>query len=248
MSSSSIKSTAFSLAKKGSQINEDATALDPYAQVYVVSDGMGGNQRGSLASHMACEFIPRFLQSTSLETEATWPFEKKAGFSLEENLVRMALLQANSKIVERALHENKLGWMGCSTVAALVLPQKIVIASIGNCRAYLYRNEHLTQLTVDNSLAQYKKWLPLDSKHNIPLNFLGKAETLDIDSHCEKNIKEEDLFILVSSGMVNALPPEEALIQINKNISNFKELSKHLVEAASKKNPYFDISALIIGI
>ncbi|MBI3016495.1 MAG: serine/threonine-protein phosphatase [Deltaproteobacteria bacterium] len=248
MSNFSVKSNAWSSAKKGAPINEDATSMDSYAQIYVVSDGMGGAQRGSLASQMACEFIPRFLQSTSLGTEATWPFEKKEGLGLEENLLRMALLQTNGKIIERALHENKMEWMGCSVVAALVFSQKIVIASVGTCRAYLYRNGHLTQLTLDNSLAQYKKWLPLEPHHNIPLNFLGKTETLEIDSHCEKNIKEDDLFILVSSGMVNALPPEEILFQINKNISNFKELSNILVEAGHQRNPSFDSSALIIGI
>ena len=236
------------MAKQGALVNEDATAIDAFANIYVVSDGMGGDQRGSLASQMACEWIPRFLQSTSSEAETTWPFERKEGLSLEENLLRMALLQANSKIVERALHENKLGWMGCSVVAALVLPQKIVLASVGTCRAYLYRNGHLAELTLDNSLAHYKKWLPLDPYHNIPLNFLGKAEPIEIDSHCEKNLKEDDLFILVSSGMVNTLPQEQTLFQINKNRRHFKELSKFLVEAAWQKNPSFDMSALIIGI
>src|SRR3990167_8791769 len=156
MNNFSVKSTAFSITKKGDWVSEDATAIDTFANVYVVADGMGGIQKGSLASQMACEWIPRFLQSTSLEVEATWPFEKKEGLSLEENLLRMALLQTNSKIVERALHENKLGWMGCSVVAALVLPQKIVLASVGTCRAYLYRNGHLAELTLDNSLAHYK--------------------------------------------------------------------------------------------
>ncbi len=247
MNNLSLQRCALSIAKTGASCNEDATMIDADAQIYVVADGMGGARRGSLAAQMACEFIPRFLQSTSLGTEATWPFEKKEGLSLEENLLHMALLQTNSKIVERALHENKMGEMGCSVIVALVLPQKIVIASVGNCRAYLYRKGHLTQLTVDQSLAQHKNWLPLDSQHNIPLNFLGKQETLEINSPCEKNFKEEDLFFLASSGLINSLSHEQIAAQINKNINNFNELTKSLVEAAHHQSPHFDVTALILS-
>src|SRR3989338_4999586 len=152
---------------------EDAFRYDESAGVVVLADGMGGSKLGRLASRLATEWIPQFIHSTSPETEKTWPFEKKEPLTLEENFLRMALLQTNAKIIEQAQKQDKFGWMGCSVISLLFLKEFCVIASIGNCSGYLWRREGLTQLTEDNSLAHYKKWHPLRATQNIPLNFLG---------------------------------------------------------------------------
>lgn len=228
--------------------NEDAHAEYPHLGLFLIADGMGGIRRGSLASHMATEIISRTLDSTSLETESTWLFEKKESLSLEENFLRMAFLHANAKIMERATQEAFDHEMGCSALALFLIENKLIIHHVGICRAYLFRKGMLSQITEDHSLAHHRKWFPYRASQNIPLNFLGKSSSIDIDQSLQIMPKERDLFVLLTPGVVNALSHEEITIIINENINNISSLSNIMVHKAQLKNPGQDKTALILSI
>lgn len=240
-----FKISSFSIGKQ-KEINEDAIRLDPHSGICVLTDGLGGKGRGDLASQLATELITRFVDSRSLETESTWLFEKREDLSLEENFLRMALLYAHGKIVSRAEQEEKMGWMGCSVLAALYHEDKLIFSGVGNCRAYLYRKNSLTQLTQDNSLAKFKGITPPDRFQNIPLNFLGKAPQIDIDTSVEKVTKTEDLYLLCSSGLINALSAQEIVETIKTHPHKISELAESLVLQASTQNPTQDASVIIL--
>lgn len=245
MNNSQLKYSVQSLGKEFGS-NEDAHYEDLLSGIFIVADGMGEDKHGSLASQMAVEHISRTIDSTSVETESTWLFEKKETLSLEENFLRMALLHANTKIISRAEHEEKIGLMGCSVIAAFVVEDKIVIGGIGNCRGYLFRKGGLTQLTQDASLAQYKRQFPLQPTQNIPLNFMGKSRELEIDQSSVKTLREGDLYLLTSSGISNSLSHEQILKEIKKNINNINKLSESLVKMAFQKNKSQDETVLIL--
>lgn len=229
--------------------HEDACFGDPHTNIYIVADGLGGDRHGNLASRMATELISRAIHGSSIHTESTWLFPKKKGLSLEENFIRMAFLHANTKIISRAQHESKFGWMGCSAIALLAIPEEpaLVIAGVGNCRAYRFRKGTLTQLTLDASLAQYKKWLPHRPSQNIPLNFLGKSPTLELDQCVKITPKTGDLYLLVSSGITHALTPDQICAEVIKKASNINELSSSLPELAHQQAPIQDVSVMVLS-
>lgn len=78
--------------------SEDAFEIDNTIMAYVVADGMGGSKFGSIASRLTVQSILQFLNSSSLDTERTWLFQKRDNLALEENFLRMAFLQANQRI------------------------------------------------------------------------------------------------------------------------------------------------------
>ena len=248
MNKSTLKHSVDTHANTLSNVNEDNHIIDPEIGIYAISDAMGGAGLGTLASQLAITLLPQFLHATSLGTETTWPFEKKEGLSLEQNFLRMVFLQIHAKIIDRAKHEEHLGEMGCSLISAMVFENKVIVMSIGNCRAYVYQKNHLIQLTEDRSLAYYKKWLPLKPEHNLALNFLGKDAPLDIDSTSEKITKSGDLFILLSSGIMSSLSNDQILEIVQKNSSNINSLSKNFISLSSQKNPHVDHTALILTI
>src|SRR4029077_2789915 len=60
----------------------------------------------------------------------------------------------NRKVVEYQAVHPELRGMGATAVSALVAPPEVVIAWVGDSRAYLYEGGKLRQLSKDHSLVQ----------------------------------------------------------------------------------------------
>ena len=241
----SFKITSFSVGKERGPL-EGTIQIDSHSEICVLADGLGGKERGDLAAQLAGEFITRFVDSQSIETQSTWLFEKREDLSLEENFLRMALLYAHGKIVARAQQEEKMGWMGCSVLAALSHDDKLILSGVGNCRAYLFRKDSLTQLTQDNSLAKFKGLAPLSRLQNIPLNFLGKAPQIDIDTSVEKVTKPHDLYLLLSPGITNALSPQTLLEIIQSHQTKTGDIAKTIALQSATENPTQDHRVIVL--
>lgn len=112
------------------QSNEDALLLaDP---VFAVADGMGGARAGEVASAMAVATLYGFAGGV-------------------DDLVA-ALEDVNNRIHTAAQADASLAGMGTTTTTALVTRDELVIAHVGDSRAYLLRDGRLRQVTDDHSL------------------------------------------------------------------------------------------------
>ncbi|HEX7841702.1 MAG TPA: PP2C family serine/threonine-protein phosphatase [Kofleriaceae bacterium] len=122
--------------------NEDALILEPGLGLYAVLDGMGGASAGDVASQLAREAIREFV----LHRRATLP---------PRELLEAAIATASAAVHREAqLHREHHG-MGTTVVACLVVdPKHIVIAHVGDSRAYLWREGRLQALTRDHTIVE----------------------------------------------------------------------------------------------
>jgi protein phosphatase len=121
--------------------NEDRFVVDPVNHVYLVADGMGGQDLGEQASGMAAEIIPRVVHDR-LQANDT-----------PGKAVQQALAEANEEIINAGKHQPLGRRMGTTAVVALHLADQVYVASLGDSRAYLIRGHQVEQLTVDHSVA-----------------------------------------------------------------------------------------------
>src|SRR4051812_46922856 len=130
--------------------NEDAwlSALD--LGLFVVADGMGGQNAGEVASSMAVDTIRSFVDRTSRGGDVTWPFGVDPRLSPAANRVLTALKLANRRVFESGEDIERRG-MGTTVVAALIEQQRLIYASVGDSRIYSSRSGELRQLTADDS-------------------------------------------------------------------------------------------------
>jgi serine/threonine protein phosphatase PrpC len=112
--------------------NEDSFLLRP--GLYAVCDGMGGARAGEVASQMAC------LGLVALDPAS-------AG---EEDL-RRAIASTNKAITSRSASEEHLLGMGTTITVALVKPGSLIVAHVGDSRAYVLHAGELAQVTDDHS-------------------------------------------------------------------------------------------------
>lgn len=122
--------------------NEDRFVADLERHVFLVADGMGGQDRGELASGMAAELIPQAVE------------DRLAANTDPAQAVKQAFAAANRAIVDAARHQPEGRRMGTTAVCAVERDGKVYVAGLGDSRAYLIRGNKVEQLTVDHSVAQ----------------------------------------------------------------------------------------------
>ncbi len=119
--------------------NEDFFALVRDHGLYIVADGMGGAQAGEHASRLAVETVVDCMLN------APEPGAEALAHAFEE---------ANRRVMSAAADDAMLEGMGTTLVAALEAGPELLIASVGDSRAYVYDGDTLTVITEDQTWVQ----------------------------------------------------------------------------------------------
>jgi serine/threonine protein phosphatase PrpC len=119
--------------------------------LFLVADGMGGHKAGEVASRMAVDAVVNFIRETHDGGEQTWPFAFDPKRSMLANRLAVALRIANCRVHQAGSGNLNLEGMGTTIVAALAEGERIVIAHVGDSRAYRLRDGQLLQMTEDDT-------------------------------------------------------------------------------------------------
>jgi|SRR5579884_1334612 len=119
--------------------NEDAFAIIPERSLYIVADGMGGAQAGEHASRLAVDAVVDFVGRSDHLNGETLP---------------RAFEEANRRVMAAAAADANLEGMGTTLVAALSNGTDLMIASVGDSRAYVYDVFGLSAITEDQTWVQ----------------------------------------------------------------------------------------------
>jgi serine/threonine-protein phosphatase Stp1 len=204
MSKSSVwRSVARTDPGKTRARNEDAFLDDPNNGLWVVADGMGGYQRGDVASRLIVASLAELPEDNDFE-------ERVKG-------VRQCLLWLNRRLsqeltVVAGRHDDIIG----STVVTLLIEgSRAVCIWAGDSRCYLWREQRLYQLTRDHSLRQQlideqkmNDRQALAQPHSAALTrAVGASEQLTLDV-LEFVVHPADAFLLCSDGLYQDLSTE----------------------------------------
>jgi protein phosphatase len=184
--------------------------------LYIVADGVGGAAAGEVASEMAVRVIAEVL--------GRYLFEPPSGGVESRNVelvavLRAAIERANVQIVDYGrLHHIALG---TTVVLALVVDGIVHFANVGDSRAYLWRNETLTQLTQDHSYVGElirKGEITADEarvhpKRNLILKSLGDPAGVQPDIFPFEGdgltLQADDMILLCTDGLWEMVSDEE---------------------------------------
>ncbi len=111
--------------------------------LFVLCDGMGGVEGGEVASELAARSIWREMRGTSGTRDP----------EVFARLLRRATRVANHDVHAMAAREPGLKGMGTTVSAAGIVSDRLVIATVGDSRAYVLRGGEIVQVTRDQSLS-----------------------------------------------------------------------------------------------
>jgi len=222
--------------------NEDRYVVDPDNKLFLVADGMGGQERGEQASGLAAEIIPRVVH------------DRLAAQEDASHALQRALTEANQAIVQAGQSQPAGRRMGTTAVLAVQQANRVYVASLGDSRAYLIRGDRVEQLTIDHSVAQALVasgvLSPEEARHspwqNVLHKFLGCAEMADGAEVRPFTPQGGDRLLLASDGLTNYIT-EDDLRRGPGQYPDPQIWAEHLVKTALERGSRDNVTCVVVA-
>lgn len=227
-----------------------AGAGSPELGFFVVADGMGGHDRGEVASRrvvqqLAATVMDRVFKRVVLTGrggDEAW---------LERTL-RDSILTTNADL--HALQQASHSDMGTTLTAALVVDGRVAIANVGDSRTYLWRGGELRQITRDHSLVASlvaaghlapEAIYTHDQKAMI-YRSLGESEDVAVDMF-SVTLEAHDRLVLCSDGLWEMVRDSGLAGVLGANVAP-QDACDRLVAAANQAGGEDNISVIVVHV
>jgi protein phosphatase len=219
------------------------TASQPLG-LYVIADGMGGHRSGEVASEAAVRALGNYLM-TKLYRPLFGPDPQPTQESLRE------IMEDAVKEAHRAVKGAAPGG-GCTLTAALVLGTQLVIAHLGDSRAYIvHRDGRMEALTKDHSLVKRLQEMgqlteeeaAVHPQKSVLYRALGQGEVVQADIFTS-TMPTPGYLLICSDGLWGVISEDDIQRIVNSTSSPFLAC-QHLVEAANAAGGPDNISVVL---
>ena len=229
-------------------INEDCFTVDLDLGLFVVADGVGGQNAGEVATNMAIEIIKRHIVEHDALNE---PYHDE--FSHETNKMLNGIRMANSAIYESGQQNIEQRGMATTISSVHVNGDVMALAHVGDSRIYRIRGDCLEQLTKDHTLIEEQLKYGIisieEAKNsaykNALLKALGAEETIQIDAD-EDVLLDHDWLLLCTDGLSNMIEEDEITRIIRSSESNPQRACEKLVEVANRNGGTDNITVVLV--
>ena len=215
--------------------NEDS--LIAASPLFVVADGMGGHAAGEVASEIAVKTIAEFAPEH--------PDAEELGAAVE---------QANRDIINAALSGEGREGMGTTCTAAMLEGERLIIAQVGDSRAYLLHAGELIQLTRDHSLManmiEAGQITPEQARYHPNRSVITRALGSDpymVPDLYEINVEAGDRLLLCSDGLTSMLLDSEIQAIMNR-VSDPQRCASQLVNEAIAAGGLDNVTVIVVNV
>lgn len=217
--------------------NEDRFLLASDLGLYALADGMGGANAGERAAELAlCTLEARF----------------RNGARRDRQTLLDAFQQAHQRVREAGEADPHLEGMGTTLVAALETAGGLVIASVGDSRAYVCERGVLRLVTEDQTwVAETARELGLDQNElrNHPWRHvltmaIGAPAPLEVHDYVV-HLSPGDLVLLSSDGLHGVVDSQTIGTALNSEQS-LAGKCHYLIEAALRAGGPDNITAVLL--
>jgi protein phosphatase len=216
--------------------NEDSFLVDDRLALFAVADGMGGHRGGEVASQTAIEALRAAVAG---------------GRSIDA-----AVKVANDAVLERAAQEpDTLAGMGTTITAAIALPGRpLLIAHVGDSRAYRMHDGTLERRTDDHSLVEElvregrltPEQAESHPQRHIVTRALGADDDVEVDLFTI-DVTPGDRIVLCSDGLTTMLRDRE-VEQIARRVEDPQRCAEDLVNAAVEAGGEDNVTVVVLDV
>jgi serine/threonine protein phosphatase PrpC len=232
-------------------VNQDAILADASVGLFVVADGMGGHERGEVAADIVVTSIAEFVRAAATDSDTDLATPAKAPAEAAR-LLRAAILLANRRISDQGGDSTGAG-MGATAVAAMFAAGRLVLAHVGDCRAYLLDESGWRAVTQDHSwiadqvaaglitatAARQHPW------RNVVSRAVQGQDSLEVDT-VEIELRGPGRLLLCSDGLHAVVEDEEVQRLVADDLGPFDTVSARLIGAALERGAPDNVSAIVV--
>jgi serine/threonine protein phosphatase PrpC len=237
------------------QNNEDSLAMAPDLKLFIISDGMGGEAHGEVASALAVEAIRAYCSEAAARGATAEPGKSQVqGFLAATNQLGSAVHAANQKVFESAQQNPTQRGMGATVVAAWLNGHDMSFVNVGDSRAYLYREDLLEQLTEDHTLVaeQVRRGLITAEQatrsrvQNVLVRALGVREEVEPDLF-EEELLPDDVVMLCTDGLTRMVT-DDAIAAVLRETRDPQAAADRLVALALEHGGEDNVTAIVVRV
>ena len=234
--------------------NEDCFRLVQPLNLFVLSDGMGGEAHGEIASALAVETVVKHCMEAETNPAAPLYGNPPADLSKHAKRLVSAVHLANRNIFKSAEEHPEQGGMGATLAAMWIDGNVLSVAHVGDSRAYLLRNGMLQQLTSDHSLVaeQVRRGIisaneaEQSDMQSVLLRALGTQPQVEVDSE-EQELFQRDVLLLCSDGLTRMVTDPEIAGTLQAE-TDPQKASERLIAIANENGGADNISVIVVRL
>ncbi len=234
--------------------NEDCYKIVEPLNLFVLSDGMGGEAHGEIASAMAVETVVKHCLDLETNPAARVIGVVQPSWNAQTKRLSTAVHLANENIFKSAEEQPEQHGMGATLTAAWIAGAKLSVAHVGDSRAYLLRGGTLLQLTRDHSLVaeQVRRGILTAAEaeesdmQSVLLRALGAQKEIEVDAE-EHTLFPRDVLLLCSDGLTRVVTEPEIAGTLQAENEPLRAAEK-LVELANERGGPDNITVLIVRL
>lgn len=213
--------------------------------IFAIADGMGGHNKGEVASELAVENIIKFLKENLIQNESV-------KINYIDDILKQAYNSVNSIIYKKSKEDDSFSGMGTTLTTVILYDKKAYIANVGDSRCYLLQNNILEKVTRDHSLVEeliaQKAITEEEAKNhprrNVITRALGTERMIIVDIY-KKELNKDSILLLATDGLTGYVDKEEINDIISKD-NNIKDIATELIEIANNKSGKDNVSVVLI--
>lgn len=234
--------------------NQDAVTCHtddhwPYG-FFVLADGMGGYSGGAIAAQMVVDCVSRSLLAVVTDHFTSASFEQQS--EQLHHAIHQAIQAANQALLQyKITAPATLARMGSTLVLGVAWQHLLIVAHVGDSRAYLWNHGALRQVTKDHSLVQemidrgeISEELAQQSRFsNVITQAMGIAEAVEPDL-TEFSIDQDSILLACSDGLSGYLSPEDIAIELAQHLPLMQSCYR-MVECANERGGKDNITVVL---
>jgi len=213
--------------------NQDAVIASE--GLYGVADGMGGHNGGEIASGELRDGLVREI----------------TGKEPDLDTLRQAVEKMNLELWERQEHDAALTGMGTTLTAIWPSPTEMLVAHVGDSRAYLFRDGEMTQVTSDHSMVadMVRRGILTEEQaachpmRNYITRAVGTEDTIEVDMLSFPR-QTGDRWLICSDGL-HGMTTKAELKRLGQ-VENLEEAADQLLLAALDGGGRDNISLVLL--
>ena len=215
--------------------NEDSLLVAP--PLFAVADGMGGHAAGEVASEIAITVLG-----------------EKAPHTPDAAALGRAVEDANHAVILAANEKRGRAGMGTTITAAVLQKDRLVIAQVGDSRAYLLHQGRLQQLTRDHSLMadmiEAGRLTPEEARTHPNRSVITRALGSDprmVPDLYEITVETGDRLLLCSDGL-SSMVEDSAIESTLARTRDPQRCASMLVNEAIAAGGYDNVTVVVVDV
>jgi serine/threonine protein phosphatase PrpC len=232
--------------------NEDSFRLAPELNLFVLSDGMGGQASGEIASRLAAETVVKHCREAQANPSLPFVGARIGGVSEASNRLASAVRLANQVVHTTAQKSQAQQGMGATLVAVQFDGERMSLGHVGDSRAYRLRSGEIEQLTQDHSFVaeQVRKGVMTPEEagrsklQSVLLRALGPDAEVEVDL-TEELVMEGDTLLLCSDGLTREVSDAQ-IAAVLGDTEDEQDAASRLIDLANQAGGGDNITVIVL--